>query len=217
MNAMKYTMNTRMTRSLLGVCLIGAGLTLSACSSTAPKRDRSSNIEEIDPSMQILRQNRAKAREHYATATKLYREGKHDEALEEYRNALELDDQLYAAWNNMGQLLMEQNNYADAVSAFQIAARIEPTDPRPLYNTGLAYQRVGWAADAFESYQKALQRDQYYLPAMRGLARSAEMLGKGDRALLETIKQAQLRETDEQWRDYFRVQYNRIETLVENR
>lgn len=141
MNAMKYPMNTRITRSMLSVCLIGAGLTLSACSSSSPKRDRSSNLEEIDPSMQVLRQNRAKAREHYATATKLYKEGKHDEALEEYRNALELDDQLYAAWNNMGQLLMEQNNYADAVSAFQIAARIEPTDPRPLYNTGLAYQR----------------------------------------------------------------------------
>lgn len=210
------TTASTLTRITLGACVIVAGATLSACGSARPVRDRPSSLDEIDPAMQVLRQNRAKAREQYARATELYKKGEHDEALDAYRAALELDDQLYAAWNNMGQLLMEQKNYADAVSAFQIAASIEPSDPRPLYNIGLAYQRVGWATDAFESYKKALQRDEYYLPAMRGLARSAEMLGTGDRTLLETIKQAQLRERDEQWRDYFRSQYNRVETLIED-
>lgn len=216
-NAMNTNITaSTLTRITIGACVIVAGSTLSACGGSSPVRDRSASLNEIDPAMQVLRQNRAKAREHYAKATELYKMGKHDEALDEYRTALELDDQLYAAWNNMGQLLMEQKNYADAVSAFQIAASIEPSDPRPLYNIGLAYQRVGWASDAFESYKKALQRDEYYLPAMRGLARSAEMLGTGDRTLLETIKQAQLRERDEQWRDYFRTQYNRVETLIED-
>lgn len=217
MNAMNHPRNARLTRASLALCLIGTSVTLGACASSSPKRDRSSSLNEIDPAMQIARQNRAKAREHSAKATKLHADGKHEEALQEYRNALELDDQLYAAWNNMGQLLMEQKNYADAVSAFQIAAGIEPTDPRPLYNIALAYQRVGWAADAYTSYEKALQRDPYYLPAMRGLARSAEMLGKGDQSLLSTIKQAQLRETDEQWRNYFSAQYRRVENLIDNR
>jgi hypothetical protein len=52
---------------------------------------------------------------------------------------------------------------------------------------------------------------------MRGLTRSAEMMGKADQKLLEVIKQAQLRESDEQWRDYFRAQYARVETLLDNR
>lgn len=205
--------NTATRTALVASLLLGG--TLAGCSGST--RSDSGAINEIDPAIAYARRQRAEAREHYTIATKLYNDGKHDEALEEYRKALELDDQLYAAWNNMGQLLMTQNNYADAVNAFQIAASIEPSDPRPLYNIGLAYQRVGWAADAYKSYEQALAREQYYLPAMRGLARSAEMLGSGDRQLLETIKQAQLRETDDQWRDYFRAQYARVETLIDNR
>ncbi len=213
MNPTSRTING--TRILLGAGLLISGV-LVGCSSTSTRSD-SGALSEIDPAIAYARRQRAEAREHYTTATELYKEGEHEAALAEYRKALELDDQLYAAWNNMGQLLMAQNNYADAVNAFQIAASIEPSDPRPVYNIGLAYQRVGWAADAYKSYEQALAREQYYLPAMRGLARSAEMLGSGDRQLLETIKQAQLRETDDQWRDYFRAQYSRVETLLENR
>lgn len=198
--------------SLLGLTFV---IPLSACSSTSSRGgDR---VNEIDPAIAYKRRQRAEAREHYQLATELAQEGKNDEALEEYRAALELDDQLYAAWNNMGQLLMNERNYADAVAAFQIAAGIEPTDPRPLYNTGLAYQRVGWASDAYASYERALSRDPLYLPAMRGLVRSAEMLGSSSIQLRETIKQAQLRENDEQWRDYFRAQYDRVELLLDSR
>ena len=179
--------------------------------------DISNNLNEIDPAIAYRQRQRAEAREHYELATDLAQEGKTEEALQEYRNALELDDKLYAAWNNMGQLLMNERNYADAVAAFQIAAGIEPSDPRPLYNTGLAYQRVGWAADAYASYENALARDPMYIPAMRGLIRSAEMLGTGNIELLEIIKQAQLRERDEQWRDYFRQQRDRVELLLDNR
>ena len=202
---------------LLAMSLLGLSVTLplSACSSSSTRTGERTN--EIDPAIAYRQRQRAEAREEYQRATELAQQGKAEEALQAYRTALELDDQLYAAWNNMGQLLMNERNYADAVAAFQIAAGIEPTDPRPLYNTGLAYQRVGWAADAYASYQRALDRDPMYLPAMRGLVRSAEMLGSGSTELLEVIKQAQLRERDEQWRDYFRQQRDRVELLLDSR
>ncbi|NQX95990.1 MAG: tetratricopeptide repeat protein [Erythrobacter sp.] len=201
------------TLALTGMLAAPALLTGCASSSSTP-RDRSA-LEEIDPTSAYNQRRMAEAREQLSLATQLQREEKYGEALEAYRRALELDDKLYAAWNNMGQLLMQQENYADAVSAFQIASSIEPSDPRPLYNIGLAYQTVGWASDAYDNYENALQRDPYYIPAMRGIARSAEMLGKGDRKLLETIKQAQLREREEKWRNYFRDQYRRVEILLE--
>ncbi len=200
----------------LSVCSLACVLTLPACSSSG-SRSTSSRVNEIDPAIAYSQRQRVEALKHYDRANELSADGKTEEALEEYRKSLELDDQLYAAWNNMGQLLMNEGNYADAVTAFQIAAGIESTDPRPVYNTGLAYQRVGWAADAYASYERALTRDANYIPAMRGLTRSAEMMGKADQKLLEVIKQAQLRESDEQWRDYFRAQYARVETLLDNR
>lgn len=207
---------THATPLMLALLVIGAGATLPACSS-ASSRGGQGNINEVDPALAYSRRQREEARTHYAKALKLSGEGKDEAALDEYRAALELDDELYAAWNNMGQLLMDKGNYADAVAAFQIAAGIEPTDPRPLYNTGLAYQRVGWASDAYTSYERALQRDRNYLPAMRGLTRSAEMLGSANPKLLQTIREAQLQERDEQWRDYFRAQYDRVELLLEDR
>lgn len=198
--------------------LLCLGGVLPACTSApASERDRSRQGGEIDPTIADARRQRDEARSHYAKALNLSAKGKTDEALEEYRNALDLDDQLYAAWNNMGQLLMDEGNYADAVAAFQIAAGIEPTDPRPLYNTGLAYQRVGWASDAYASYERALIRDPAYLPAMRGLTRSAEMMGTANTALLQVIKEGQLQERDEQWRDYFRAQYQRVQNLLDKR
>lgn len=213
---MMRTITTTSPKLALTLGTLCVAMMLPACSGTS-SRSNSGTAGEIDPALAYARRQRAEAREHYTLATKLAADGKEDEALAEYRKALELDDKLYAAWNNMGQLLMGQKNYADAVAAFQIAANIEPTDPRPHYNIGLAYQRVGWAQDAYHSYEQSLSRDSNYIPAMRGLTRSAEMLGSGDRALLEVIKQAQLRERDEQWRDYFRAQYQRVETLIANR
>lgn len=202
-----------LTAALLAGVLLAP---LSACTTTSSSRP-GQRIDEIDPGIAYKNRQRSAAREQYQRATELAAKGKDEEALEAYRATLELDDEHYAAWNNMGQLLMEQNNYADAVAAFQIAAGIEPTDPRPVYNTGLAYQRVGWAADAYASYEKALARDPNYIPAMRGMVRSAEMLGSGSTQLLDIIKQAQLRERDEQWRDYFRQQQARVKQLLDNR
>ncbi len=173
-------------------------------------------VGEIDPALATAQRRRQEALDHYQKATRLAQDDQSDQALSEYRRALELDDQLYAAWNNMGQLLMARGNYADAVGAYQIAAGIEPTDPRPEYNIGLAYQQVGWAQDAYDHFERSLTRDPNYLPALRGLVRSAEMQGRGDEELLNLIKQAQLRETDEKWREYFRTQFFRVQALIEN-
>jgi len=203
-------MNTKQTL-LLGAALVAAPLL--GCSSTSTRTPKG-GIEEINPAIAYSQRQRQEALEHYNAASQLHTDGKHVEALGEYRKALELDDQLYAAWNNMGQLLMEQGKNSDAVAAYQIAARLEITDPRPEYNIGLVYQRVGWAKDSYAHFKTAIARDPNYIPALRGLISSAELLGLGDEQILEYIRNAQLRETDVRWRDYFSTQYFRVEAMV---
>ena len=189
-------------------------ISITGCSSTSPRSDK--GIGEIDPAISYIQRRKQEALDHYNLASQLHLDEKYDEALAEYRKALELDDKLYAAWNNMGQLLMAQGNYADAVSAYQIASGIETTDPRPEYNIGLAYQKVGWAQDSYTHFEKALQRDPNYIPALRGAIRSAEMLGMGDQTILDYIKNAQLRDTDPKWRDYFSTQRFRVEAYIKS-
>lgn len=208
--------NTRTYKACLMVAAIATlGVPLAGCTSTS-SRSGASAQSEINPALAYSQRRKAEALEHYSAASQLHLDGLTDEALGEYRKALELDGKLYAAWNNMGQLLMAEGNYADAVSAYQIASGIEPTDPRPEYNIGLAYQQVGWARDSYKHFENALSRDPNYLPALRGLIRSAEMLGMGDTDIMSYIRNAQLRETDEQWREYFTTQYYRVQALIDN-
>ncbi|MBL4698282.1 MAG: tetratricopeptide repeat protein [Phycisphaerales bacterium] len=197
--------------AIAGVLVMSTGFGLVGCSSSGTRDGSSSEAtNEINPSIAFARRQRAEALEHYQKASALHLDDKFDDALSEYRLALELDDKLYAAWNNMGQLLMAEGNYHDAVSAFQIASGIETTDPRPEYNIGIAYQKVGWANDSYTHFKNAIERDPNYVPALRGLIRSAEMLGMGDPQIMDYIRNAQLRETDEQWVAYLSTQYYRV-------
>ena len=209
---------TRFTTSaVLLVCIGLIPLTVSGCSGSSPRpANKGDALDELNPAIAYSKRQHEEAIKHFTRASKLHLEGKPDEALIEYRKTLELDNQLYAAWNNMGQLLMEQANYADAVSAYKIASGLEPTDPRPEYNIGLTYQKVGWAQDSFNYFQRALERDPNYLPAMRGLVRSAEMLGLADPQIMSMIRNAQLRETDEQWREYLSTQFYRVQAVLDD-
>ena len=114
----------------------------------------------------------------------------------------------------MGQLLMEREDYPNAVAAYQIASTLEPTDPRPEYNIGIVYQLLGWGQDSHEHFKLAIDRDPNYLPALHGIIRSSDMLGLGDESILAYIKNAQLRETDEQWKSYLSSQYYRVQALI---
>lgn len=210
-------LNRRATRTTISLCLLAAGIALPTigCSSTSTRSGSGPNINEIDPAMAYARQRHADALEHYNTASALHLEDKPDEALAEYRKALELDDKLFAAWNNMGQLLMAQGNNNDAKMAYQIASGLEPTDPRPEYNIGIIYQRLGWANESYEHFETALARDANYLPALHGLIRSAEMLGTGNPEIMNYIRTAQLRETDDQWQKYLSTQFYRVQALID--
>lgn len=158
--------------------------------------------------------SRAKAIELFREASQLHEDEEFDKALIKYRESIEQDNTLFAAWNNMGQLMMQQKNYADAVAAYKIASDLQINDPRPDYNIGLAYQTIGWGKESYTHFQRSLDRDANYLPALRGAVRSAEMLGVGDQRVLDFIQNGQLRETNDQWREYFDRQRFRVEKLI---
>lgn len=198
------------TTKRITIALIAAGALSAGCSSGKPAAR-----EPEQNAVQTRQLDRARAVELFNKATALHRDGDLSGALLTYRDSIEADNTFYAAWNNMGQLLMEQKNYADAVSAYRVASDLQPSDPRPEYNIGLAYQTIGWGDESYKHFELALLRDPNYLPAIRGAVRSAEMLGMGTQTVLGYIRTGMLRETDEQWRTYFERQRFRVEKLIE--
>lgn len=199
-------------RTAAGLAVLGVS-TLVGCS--APKMNWDKAEPAIDPVEAYSQRSRVKALELFREASKLHEEGESVKALAKYRESIDVDNTLFAAWNNMGQLLMQQKNYADAVAAYKIASDLQTTDPRPDYNIGLAYQTIGWADESYEHFQRSIDRDPNYLPSLRGAVRSAEMLGIGDQQVLEYIRNGQLRETQAEWRAYFDRQRFRVEKLID--
>lgn len=167
-----------------------------------------------DPAMLSIERRHTMAMQAAGEGDRLVRQGKNDEAIAKYQEAVAFERELPSVWNNLGETFMRENRHADAVSAFQVAADLAPTDPRPYYNAGLAYQRVGWGEDAMKYYALALERDPGMQRALRGHAFAADMRKYADQKTLEYIKRGLLNETDEQWRGFFERQRFRVEAQL---
>ncbi len=204
------------TVALIGLFSLPIVMPIAGCSSSSKRSTADKMMDEINPAIAYAQRQKAEAIEHYNIASELHAEGKNIEAIAEYRKSLELNQKFYPSWNNMGQLLMSEGNFNDAVSAFRIASGLELEDPRPEYNIGLVYQKLGWEEDAFEHFQTALEREPHFIPALRGIIKSANALGLGNEQIMEYIRTAQLHDSDEAWRDYFRKQHYRVQALMDN-
>lgn len=195
--------STRTKTTLIALALGACGVSLGACG----ERNR-------DPALMTLEDRRGEALAISRDADRLARMGKTDDAILRYQEALSISNDMAGVWNNLGELYMRRGDNADAVSAFGVAAGLTPSDPRPLYNTGLVYQKVGWAKDAIDHYAEALNRDENMQEALRGHAVAADMLGRADDRTLEYIRRGLLRETDPEWREFFERQRFRVEAQM---
>ena len=173
-------------------CSIIATLCLAGCNST-PK----SQIEiDNEARSQQMSQGAALARE----AQINQRNGNFALATKQYREAVTLNPEMPAAWNNLGILLMDQKDFMNSATAFRRAADLLPTDPRPYENLGLCYRSASHMVESLEFYGKSLERDENWLPSLRGAILSAMEMQKVDDVLLERINRALLLETDPAWR-----------------
>ena len=132
-----------------------------------------------------------------------------------YQDAVTTYPDLAAAWNNLGVLLMERQDYMAASEALKRAARLSPADPAPLENLGLVYQRAGWSEEALRYYAAALSRDPYHVGALRGAAKAARLLNKADAEALERVRTALMLEKDAGWRMFFERERVRIQSRMQ--
>lgn len=140
--------------------------------------------------------------------------GNTEDAIGFYRESLDYSSRYPDVWNNLGLLLLEQEQFGKAVNAFSQAGTLDPTDPRPPTNAGIASSRAGWEENAMRYYHEALNIQESYIPALRGAIRSADLLATAQYEDLERVKIAMLAETNPQWREYFKRQRFLIESRL---
>ncbi|HBS28029.1 MAG TPA: hypothetical protein DEB06_00940 [Phycisphaerales bacterium] len=182
------------------VALAGA---VSSCTKTIRVDGLPDSVVEDDTRRLIQAQSlaaRAAREKDPAQAKRLY-----TQAVGTYR-------QLPAAWNNLGVLLMKDDQYLQAAEAFASAADLAPNDPRPYYNIGLLWDSRGYLRDARRFYIRALERDGSYLPALRGAIRADTLLNEPNDRTLGWLERSLMLEADPEWQEWMRLQKVRIES-----
>jgi tetratricopeptide (TPR) repeat protein len=88
-----------------------------------------------------------------------YLQVKPDQALQEFRRAVELEPNLASARNNLGVALLARGKATEALPHLQAAVDLDPGNATAYVNLGNAYLAVGDSAQAMKAYQDAFTLD----------------------------------------------------------
>ena len=113
----------------------------------------------------------------------LEREGKWNQAVTHYREALRLNPAHPDAYNNLGVVLIKQERLKEAISYLRRAVRLTPGFAKAHNNLGKALQDLGRVDEAIGSYQKAVQLRPDFAEALNNLGTAFEKKGRLDEAV----------------------------------
>src|SRR5207247_9072378 len=80
-----------------------------------------------------------------------------DEAVQHYQRVLQLDPDHFAAHNNLGNVLRDQNKMDDAIAEYRRASILKPSFEEPLVGMGDVYFKTGRLSDGETCFDKALR------------------------------------------------------------
>lgn len=100
------------------------------------------------------------------------RDGNYDEALEDYAEAIRLDDDLGAAYLNQGAAFIYVSDYMSAIASLDRAIELESNDLfAAYYNRAIARESTDDVAGAYYDFQKSLELNPEWELAAQQLAR----------------------------------------------
>jgi tetratricopeptide (TPR) repeat protein len=150
------------------------------------------NAEAKNHLLRVLDLHADHAEAHGRLAALLHKERKLDEAAEHCRQALRSKSDCLEAHSTLGMILLEKGQFDESAAQLAEAARLAPDVPATNYYCGHAFLRQGKPERAVPYYQRTLQLDPKYVPALLDLAsvrmRTDSKLGNVDEALVLATK-----------------------------
>jgi Flp pilus assembly protein TadD len=113
----------------------------------------------------------------------LYREGRLEEAIRHFEEAIRICPGHAAAHVNLGHVLFSLQRVAEAEASFREALRYVPGDPDALSNLGTVLSMQGRAAEGIPLLQEALRIAPEHVDAHQNLATSLSNQGRLEEAL----------------------------------
>lgn len=108
----------------------------------------------------------------------LYVQGKMNQAVSAFENAVALDDALASAQNNLGVALLNNWQTEGAVQHLEAATELDPASPDSFFNLANAYQAAGDQEAAIKAYHRVLELEPEHKGAQEQWA--SLMMKKGD-------------------------------------
>ncbi len=127
----------------------------------------------------------------YAQAIAARRAGDLKTAVQNYLEILKLDPQLAPAYNNVGLLYFQQNEYIRAIQSFEQGLRVDPKMTTALVPLGTAYFQIGQFEKSREVLDRAVTLNPADETAQLYRARSLFALGQreaGSQALQQLLQ-----------------------------
>jgi uncharacterized protein (TIGR02466 family) len=93
------------------------------------------------------------ARGHFNLGTVLYGLGLHQEAVREFRGAVDMDPRFADAWNSLGETLRDRGEMEEAVRCYEQALAAHPAHGRAQYNLGETLCLAGRLKDAIPYFE----------------------------------------------------------------
>ena len=149
----------------------------------------------IDEYVQAIDIDKKDYDSYYKIASLLNGLDKKDEASEMLFNLLSKKPEMLEATNLLGEILLEQEKYKEAVNVYQEALRYNPVNYDLNYNLGIAYTMLNDFQNAKICYEKAAQINSLLYNAKYSLAQIALIykdLEEAEKRFLEAIEDERL-------------------------
>ncbi len=145
--------------------------------STAPGRLALRPLPPVQELYEAVQSNPDDFRIRHLFALALHREGRREEALEQFRKVVEQSSETQYTIE-LGSAYASLERMADAEAAFQRALEDDPSNPVVLLHLGNLAQRRGESAEAISLYRQAIESDPKQLMAHFQLGESLHVSGQ---------------------------------------
>lgn len=125
---------------------------------------------------------------HYWRGLTYYYLYKNDEAIKNYSNAIEVDDEYERAYFERGYLHLIENRYSEALIDFDRSTKLKSDDKTSWYNLGLCKYNLGDNLGAVIDYTKSLEIDPEYVVALYNRSIAKYYLGDYNSTILDSDK-----------------------------
>ncbi|MEM6400907.1 MAG: tetratricopeptide repeat protein [Cyanobacteria bacterium P01_D01_bin.116] len=151
--------------------------------------------------------NSANAGDLYKKANTFYDLQRYEDALNNYKQAIDIKPEYAQAWNGQAKALYELNSHQEALSAYDKAIELEPSYQDSWKGRGFVLNKLKRYQDAIYSFDKALELEPESPEIFNARGKSLSNLKRYDEAIQSYDKAVELKS------DYDQALYNKALVL----